>query len=162
MKWPCIAASTGSSCRLRGQDRNKQPTGAADLRVADAAMASGMPQTALSVTREILSGRSAQRRRRCCARAKRLLAMGQARRGRGMLPAVLAIDPTVGRRAPRPGPGRLAMGQAQEAETVFRKAIELAPNDAAALNNLGIALDLQDRHDEAQAAYQAALAQRPA
>ena len=48
-----------------------------------------------------------------------------------------------------------------EAEAVFRKAIDRTPNDAAALNNLGIALDLQDRHDEAQAAYQAALARRP-
>ena len=36
-----------------------------------------------------------------------------------------------------------------------------APNDAAALNDLGIALDLQDRHDEAQVAYQAALVHRP-
>ena len=53
------------------------------------------------------------------------------------------------------------MGQAREAEIAFRKAIERAPKDAAALNNLGIALDLQDRHDEAQAAYQAALTRRP-
>ena len=46
------------------------------------------------------------------------------------------------------------MGQPHDAETTFRKAIEIAPNDTVAHNNLGIALDLQDRHDDAQAAYQ--------
>lgn len=39
--------------------------------------------------------------------------------------------------------------------------MEIAPNDVAALNDLGIALDLQDRHEEAQGVYQSALAQHP-
>ena len=45
---------------------------------------------------------------------------------------------------------------------MFRRASEAAPDDAASMNDLGIALDLQEKHDEAQAAYHAALARQPA
>jgi Flp pilus assembly protein TadD len=44
---------------------------------------------------------------------------------------------------------------------LFRRALALDPTDAAALNNLGIALDLQDRHEEAETAYRTALGRQP-
>ena len=45
---------------------------------------------------------------------------------------------------------------------MFRRANEAMPDDAASLNDLGIALDLQEKHDEAQAQYHAALERQPA
>jgi Flp pilus assembly protein TadD len=51
----------------------------------------------------------------------------------------------------------LAAGQANAAEVTLRRLLVQAPSDAQAQNNLGIALDMQNRHVEAQTAYKAAL-----
>jgi Flp pilus assembly protein TadD len=47
------------------------------------------------------------------------------------------------------------------AEQVFLAALEIDPRDAVALNNLGIARDLQGRHADAQVAYGGAIAAAP-
>ena len=47
---------------------------------------------------------------------------------------------------------------AKAAEQQFRQILARAPNNAAALTDLGVSLDLQDRHKEAQAAYAQAMA----
>jgi Flp pilus assembly protein TadD len=64
-------------------------------------------------------------------------------------------------------PARLGMGKlklrddAREAEAQFRAIVESFPRDAAALTDLGVALDLQARHAEAQQFYTRALAVNP-
>ncbi len=47
------------------------------------------------------------------------------------------------------------------AEALFLEALQRQPRNAVALNDLGIARDLQGRHDDAQAAYRQALAANP-
>jgi hypothetical protein len=54
MQWFVIAVSLTLLAGCSVQERNKTLAGKADMRLAEVAMANGMPQTALSVTREIL------------------------------------------------------------------------------------------------------------
>ena len=49
----------------------------------------------------------------------------------------------------------------QEARFRFEKAVELDPDNAAALNNLAIALEQQGEFDKARAAYDRALKLKP-
>ena len=123
-------------------------------------MANGIPQSALAVTRDILQT-DPSNVPALLRQGEALLSHGPAGGGGRSVPASLG-----GRSAFADGLrgfGRisLANGDAKQAETQFRKVLEIASNDVAALNDLGIALDLQERHEEAQAAYQSALAQRP-
>lgn len=55
------------------------------------------------------------------------------------------------------GRAQLGVGQIAAAETSFRRATTTAPADARGWVGLGVALDLQRRHADAQAAYAAAL-----
>jgi len=55
----------------------------------------------------------------------------------------------------------LRLSQSETALAHFEKASVLAPEDARCLVGLGVALDLLDRHDEAQAKYRAVLAHEP-
>ncbi len=70
--------------------------------------------------------------------------------------------------APRDVHARLGMGKLQirddlhQAEATFRGILADAPRDPLALNDLGYTLDLQERHAEAQAYYQQAIAADPA
>lgn len=54
MRWFIMLGWVALLAGCAGQDRNKAMGDLPDLRVADAATASGLPQTALAVTREIL------------------------------------------------------------------------------------------------------------
>ncbi len=56
------------------------------------------------------------------------------------------------------GEGLLATGDAAGAEAAFRAAIEADANDVRAHLDLGLALEMQDRIDEAEQAYRAAVA----
>ena len=57
------------------------------------------------------------------------------------------------------GLGRIMLRRdPHEAERLFRAALASRPDDAVLLANLGVALDLQERHVEAQAAYRCAQA----
>jgi Flp pilus assembly protein TadD len=64
-------------------------------------------------------------------------------------------------------PARLGMGKLlmrddiKGAEAQFRAVLATSPHDAGALTDLGVTLDLQERHKEAQAAYTAAIAANP-
>jgi Flp pilus assembly protein TadD len=62
----------------------------------------------------------------------------------------------------RIGLGKLKMrDDIKGAEADFRAVLANTPNDAAALTDLGVTLDLQERHKEAQAAYTAAINANP-
>ena len=69
--------------------------------------------------------------------------------------------------SPRDVHARLGLGKLQirddlrAAESSFRVVLADAPHDPIALNDLGYVLDLQERHREAQASYQAAMAYDP-
>lgn len=69
--------------------------------------------------------------------------------------------------APSDVHARLGLGKLQirddlrAAETSFRAVLADAPHDPIALNDLGYVLDLQERHREAQASYQAAMIYDP-
>lgn len=56
---------------------------------------------------------------------------------------------------------RLLHSDPAQAERIFLKVAARSPNNAAALNDLGIARDMLGRRREAQAAYRAALAVSP-
>ncbi len=70
--------------------------------------------------------------------------------------------------SPRDIHARLGMGKLQirddlhAAEATFRSILADAPRDPLTLNDLGYVLDLQERHTEAQACYQQAIAADPA
>ncbi len=49
----------------------------------------------------------------------------------------------------------------QEARFRFEKAVQLEPDNANALNNLGVALEQQGEFEQARAAYEKALALKP-
>ncbi len=69
--------------------------------------------------------------------------------------------------SPRDVHARLGLGKLEirddlrAAEVSFRAVLADAPRDPIALNDLGYVLDLQERHREAQASYQAAMAADP-
>ena len=60
MKWICVSAGMALLTACAGHDRAQPRVAGSDLRVANAALAGGMPETALTVAREILQQRSAQ------------------------------------------------------------------------------------------------------
>ncbi|MDQ7988655.1 MAG: tetratricopeptide repeat protein [Candidatus Dactylopiibacterium sp.] len=60
------------------------------------------------------------------------------------------------------GRARLGLDQADAALEDFDCVLRLAPDDVAALNGRGVALDALDRHEEARAAFARALALDPA
>ena len=161
MQWFVIAVSLTLLAGCSAQERNKTLAGKADMRLAEVAMANGMPQTALSVTREILES-DPRNVAALLHQGDALVAMGQSDAAEECYRRAAEVDPQSVDALRGLGRVRLAMGQPKAAEAAFRTTIQRAPNDAAAFNNLGIALDLQERHDEAQAAYQEALTRRPA
>ena len=59
------------------------------------------------------------------------------------------------------GAANSGLGKLAEAEVGFRKAVELNPTSAEALNNLGVNLKDQGKHEGAIAAYQRALKIKP-
>ena len=129
MKRLVIATSLAVLASCGVQDRNGLPGGPADLRVVDAAMASGMPQTAITVTREILQG-DPRNIGALLRQGDALVAMGQADAAAECFQRVIEIDPLSLDGLRGLGRVRLAMGQASGAETAFRKALERAPDDA--------------------------------
>lgn len=142
--------------------RNTSPA-SRGVRFADAALSGGLPQAALNATRTVLEHEPHN--------VQALLQQGDALSTLGRWDAAMEayrriLSPAASpngeqtRRA-QMGVGRaeLAAGHATQAETAFRALVAAAPADAAAHSGLGIALDLQDRHPEAQTEYRAALAQ---
>lgn len=145
---PTLAACARDQGGLRA---DAQPT----LRVADAALAGNAPEVALNVTRSILQSdpfnAAAQ-----LTQAEALYAVGELAQAAAGYRTVLTVQPRSVQA--RLGLGRvmLAREEAKEAEAAFRAALALEQR-APAWSNLGIALDLQGRHAEAQAAYREAL-----
>ncbi len=126
------------------------------LKTARAALAEGEAATAAGIARGVLSVEP-RNVAALVAAGDADVALGNRRMGEGDYRRALSIDP--GWVPAQIGLAKMAMrDDARGAETLFRGILVRSPNDAAALTDLGVSLDLQERHKEAQVAYARALA----
>lgn len=137
-------------------------TAARGLRIANAAMAGGLPQAALNATEGVLS-RDPSNVAALLKQAEALTSMGQDAAAAEAYRRILSRDASPTReqsRIARLAAGRadLAAGRGKEAEAIYATLAAANSNDPVGYNGLAIALDQQDRHTEAQAAYRKALA----
>lgn len=137
-------------------------TSARGLRVANAAIAGGLPQAALNATEGVLS-RDPSNVAALLTQGEALTAMGQGSAAAEAYRRVLSKDASPTREqlhAARLALGRadLAAGRGKEAEAIYVALAAANSSDPVGYNGLAIALDQQDRHGEAQAAYRKALA----
>jgi hypothetical protein len=130
------------------------------LRVADAAMAAGVPEMALRVADLILEEQP-RNVPALVARGDALYAMSRRDIAQDAYRAAIIIDP--GAAGAQIGLGRtLAHSNPRAAEAAFEIALAHDPDNVIALNNLGVVRDLQGRDAEAQRAYRHALTVAPA
>jgi Flp pilus assembly protein TadD len=154
MALPLLAAcnnfnSLHSEAQLSNMDRPS-------LKASRAALAQGQAATALSIARGVLSVEP-KNVAALVSSGDADVALGNRKSAEQEYRQALVYQPNY-------IPARLGLGKmrlsdnAAEAEAQFRGILAESPRDAAALTDLGVALDLQERHREAQAAYHAALA----
>ena len=129
--------------------------GTPGLSVADAALRGGSPQVALQVTVGILA-RSPDNVEALAVRGDALTMLGQYDDASASFSRALQQDRSSLRAKTGLGRLRLATNPA-EAEILFLEVLQSNPRDTTALNNLGIARDLQGRHQDAQLVYRQAL-----
>jgi Flp pilus assembly protein TadD len=154
-----LAASAAvlAGCGLfqSSQPRQAQVT----LSVADAAMAAGAPAMALRVA-EIVLQRQPNDVAALMAKADALYAMGATDDASIAYRQAVARDPS--NSGAQIGLGRtLIRSDPHAAEAAFLAALTRQPDNERALNNLGIARDMQGLHEDAQKAYRQALTISP-
>ena len=127
--------------------------------VADAALRGGSPQIALQVVSNVLAT-SPNNTQALVIQGEALTELGRLDEAAASFTAAL----TPNRQSIRAivGLGRVKLASdPPAAEALFLEALQREPRNAVALNDLGIARDLQGRHADAQAAYRQALAADP-
>ncbi len=130
------------------------------LRVADAALAGGAPAMALQVADGILA-RQPNDAAALLRQGDALYALQRGAEAADSYMHALAV-------APHSAPALIGLARVRlgrdpaAAETLLQQALALDRRNPTALNDLGIARDLQGHHAAAQQAYQAALAEAPA
>ncbi len=154
---PLVALLGVSACGATGLESQ-----AADpsVRLSAVFLNAGAAEAALRAADEALARqpRSAAAHE---ARGDALAALGMLDEAQQAYAAAIGLAPSA--IAPRIALGRLLVRlNPPEAERVFGEVLAREPRNAVALNNLGIARDLQGQHEAAQAAYRAALAADPA
>jgi Flp pilus assembly protein TadD len=138
---------------------SQSPEARVTLRVADAAMAAGDPQMALRVA-EIVLRRHPDNVAAMVKRADALYALGAPDDARAAYRQAVAADPADA--GAEIGLGRtLIRSDPHSAEIAFLAALARQPDNVLALNDLGIARDMQGHHAPAQIAYRQALAVAP-
>ncbi len=142
-----------------GHDSSRIGTGQPGLNVATAALAGGSPDIALNVTRGILANAPANVPA-LLSQGDALSALGRPEEAKASYAKALANEPgSVGAQI---GLGRLALASdAAQAQVFFLGALQHDPSNKVALNDLGIAYDLQGQHVSAQGAYRKALGTDP-
>jgi Flp pilus assembly protein TadD len=129
------------------------------LRVADAALSAGAPEVAVRVA-DLTLEREPRNTRALVTKGDALYALGQRDEARAAYRQAVAMEPKLP--SAQLGLGRtLVQTDPAAAETAFLAALAALPEDSAALNDLGIARDLQGHHADAQNAYRQALAVTP-
>ena len=126
------------------------------LNVAEAALRSGSGQIALQVSDNVLRDKP-DNVAALEIKADALTLLGSLDEAAAIYETLLAKSPDSTRATIGLGRIKLTKDPAA-AEALFQRVLKHDPNDLTALNNLGIARDLQGRHPEAQAAYRQALA----
>jgi Flp pilus assembly protein TadD len=151
-----LAALAG--CAAPG-GRQDLASGDSAIKIADAALSAGSPEVALQVLDARL--KAAPRDAEALVRQGKAFAMaGNITAADVSFRKALAVD---GRNfEARLGLARLAMARdPAAAEQRFAALLKDQPANAAVLNNLGVARDMQGHHDQAQAAYRQALEVNP-
>ncbi|MEO8715983.1 MAG: tetratricopeptide repeat protein, partial [Acetobacteraceae bacterium] len=133
---------------------------ALDLRLADATLSAGAPDTALHVVNGMLA-RDPDDVPALLRRGRALMALNQPADAARSFARVAALRPDSREALTGLARARLAEGDAKNAESAWRQALALAPGEARLRTGLAISLDLQERHAEAQALYRSVLAQTP-
>ena len=129
------------------------------VNVATAALQGGSPQMALDVASRILAAEP-RNEAALVVQGDALTSLGRFDEARASYAAALERNPgSVGAKI---GLGRLQLGRdPAAAEALFMEALQGDARNTIALNDLGIARDLQGRHADAQAAYREALGINP-
>jgi Flp pilus assembly protein TadD len=144
---------------LAGCSTTSLRDGAAGLDVARAALASGSPEIALKISTDRLRTQPGDVAA-MVVEGDALAALGRRAEAGAAFRQALAMQPDSV--AARIGLGRLALADdPPRAEALLREVVAREPRNAVALNDLGIALDLQGRHAAAQEAYRSALGAAP-
>ena len=129
------------------------------LNVAEAALRGGSPQVALQVSSGILSS-SPNNAEALAIQGDALTMLGRQDAAIGAYEQALRSDKDMVRA--KIGLGRLRLGSdPAESERLFLEVLQKEPRETTALNNLGIARDLQGNHAGAQSAYRQALGINP-
>ncbi len=129
------------------------------LNVADAALRGGSAQVALQVATGVLSS-SPNNAEALTIQGDALTMLGRPDQAATSYEQALRSDKDMIRA--KIGLGRLKLGNdPATAERLFLEVLSKDPRDTTALNNLGIARDLQGQHAGAQSAYQQALGVAP-
>jgi len=129
------------------------------LNTADAALRGGSAPVALQITSGVLAN-SPNNVQALEIQGDALTVMGQYDAARVSFETALQRDRSSDRA--RIGLGRLLLSTDRAmAETLFLEVHQRNPRDTVALNNLGIARDLQGHHEDAQLAYRQALGINP-
>ena len=153
--WPLLAAAILDLAGCASSELGGLSTAAPGLAVARAALDGGAPDIALRISEENL-GRKPGDLDALLVEADSLSALGRMKEAETAYRLALAMD----RRSAeaRMGLGRLSLGvNPVGAEALFLEVLAQDPRNAKALNNLGVARDLQGRHAEAQDSYRRAL-----
>ena len=127
--------------------------------ISDAALAAGTPDIALHLADDALV-HDPDDAGALIRRGLALTALSRLQEARESLRKVVTSQPRNSRALLALGRVELPVDPAS-AEGRFQAILLQEPRNAAALNNLGIARDLQDRHGDAEPAYRAALAASP-
>jgi Flp pilus assembly protein TadD len=129
------------------------------LSVAQAALRGGAPLIALQVVGTLLAKNPGN--------DDALIIQGEALTQLGRLDEAAASFSTVLQHDPASVGAHIGLGRVRlasdpaTAEVLFLEALQREPRNAVALNNLGIARDLQGHHGDAQTAYRQAMAANP-
>jgi Flp pilus assembly protein TadD len=151
-----VALLTACSALQKGQELANRPP---SISVAEAALASGAPQVALVICTDWTAREPSNLDAQICE-GNALAALG--RRDEAEAKFLQAQQISSSETRGLMGMGRLKLStDPQAAEALFKQVLDRNPNNAAAWNDLGIASDLQERHAEAQVAYQRALGSAP-
>ena len=161
----CIRALTATAIVVAlagchpGSDNSDSEDNRPSLKAARTALAEGEDATALGIAKGVLS-----------MEPKNVAALVQAGNAEAALGNHVNAEHDyrlATQYDPGYAPARLGMAKLKlrddpkAAEAEFRAILARTPNNAATLNDLGVALDMQERHKEAQAEYTAALAANP-
>jgi Flp pilus assembly protein TadD len=138
----------------------KLRNGPPSLNVADAALSSGSPETALNVTRLLLV-KNPRDVGALVREGEAYAALGRNNEATDAFNQAIVIAP--GSSPAHLGLGRLLLvqGDPGRAESEFSQALAEAPRDVRVLVDLGIAEDMQGKHVDAQRQYQQALEYQP-